>query len=148
MISILLADDDKDDCHFFMDALSELPLKTSLTIVNDGVQLIQHLEMISSNLPHMLFLDLNMPRINGFECLIEIKKNPTLKKLPVIIYSTSYNEDKASALYLGGANYYICKPSDFEELKNVVQRAITLVGQNNVQVSKENFYINKLKTAL
>lgn len=146
-IDILLADDDKDDCMFFQDALEELALATSLTIVHDGEQLMQHLSS-TSNLPLVLFLDLNMPRKNGFECLSEIKQHAVFKSLPVIIYSTSYDKDKANQLYNTGANYYICKPSNFEELKTVVKRCITLVRQNDVKPTKENFCINKINTPL
>ena len=145
-INILLADDDEDDCLFFKDALNGLTLAASLTTVHDGDQLMQHLETVAANLPDALFLDLNMPRKNGFECLTELKNNSTFKNLPVIIISTSYDEEKANLLYKEGAHYYICKPSGFEELKNVVQHAITLVGQNNKQATKEDFFINKLKS--
>ena len=147
-INILLADDDKDDCLFFKDALEELALAASLIMVHDGDQLMQHLETAAANLPHVLFLDLNMPRKNGFECLSEIKKHSTLHKLPVIIFSTSYDAEKANQLYNTGANYYICKPPDFEDLKKVVRRAIMLVKQNDEQTAKEDFYINKFKIAL
>ena len=80
-INILLADDDKYDCLFFKDVLAGLPLSTSLIIVNHGEQLMDHLSKLSTNLPHALFLDLNMPRKNGFECLKEIRKQSFLKKL-------------------------------------------------------------------
>ena len=144
-INILLADDDKDDCLFFKDALEELAPAASLIMVHDGDQLMQHLETAAANLPHVLFLDLNMPRKNGFECLVEMKKHSTLRKLPVIIFSTSYDAEKANQLYSTGANYYIRKPSDFEELKKLVCRAIMLVKQKSEQAPKEDFYINKLK---
>lgn len=144
-INILLADDDKDDCLFFKDAILELQLSVQLTTVNDGEQLMKLL-FSTKNLPHALFLDLNMPRKNGFECLMEIKKHSTLKNLPVIIYSTSYEKEKANQLYNRGAHYYICKPSDFEELKHVVNKAIMLVKENNAQPTKETFLINKLKS--
>ena len=119
-----------------------------LTTVHDGDQLMQHLEAISKNLPYALFLDLNMPRKNGFECLTEIKKHSVFNKIPVIIYSTSYDQEKANIIYREGAHYYICKPSDFEELKNMIHKAIMFLGKNNLQASKENFYINKVKSTL
>lgn len=147
MINIILADDDNDDCLLFKEALNELSLAVSLTAVHDGERLMHHLSS-SANLPHALFLDLNMPRKNGFECLTEIKNHPTLKDLPVIVYSTSYDEEKANLLYKTGAHYFICKPSDFEELKMVVHKAIMLLSQNNLQATKENFFINKFKAAL
>lgn len=147
-MNILLADDDQDDCLLFKDALEELQLLVQLTMVHDGEALIRYLERVSPNLPHALFLDLNMPRKNGFQCLAEIKKQAALKTIPVIIYSTSYEEEIANILYQTGAHYYIRKPSNFEELKNLVNKAILLVKQNKVASLKENFYINKLKAAL
>ncbi len=144
-LNILLADDDKDDCLIFKEALEELSFAATLTTVNDGEQLMQHLQTVTANLPHALFLDLNMPRKNGFDCLTEIKNNSVLNKIPVIIYSTSYDTEKANLLYNTGANYYIRKPSDFEELKKVIHQAIMLVEQNGEKASKENFFINKPK---
>ncbi|MBC7382429.1 MAG: response regulator [Bacteroidia bacterium] len=146
-IHILLADDDKDDCLFFKDVIEELSFSVSLTIVQDGEQLMQHLVTVSTNLPYALFLDMNMPRKNGLKCLTEIKNHSTLKNLPVIVFSTSYDAEKAIQLYNTGAYYFICKPSDFEELKKVIHQAILLVKQNDEQASKEKFLINKLKTA-
>lgn len=145
--NILLADDDKDDCLFFKDALDELAIDSSLKTVHDGEELLKHLETVSATLPNVLFLDLNMPRKNGFECLIEIKKNELLKTLPIIIYSTSHDEKKVNLLYDQGAHYYICKPSNFEDLKNVVYKAIKLLEQSRIQVTRESFFINKLKIA-
>ena len=145
-LNILLADDDMDDCLFFKDAIEEFKLPVQLTTVHDGEELMHHL-LSTANLPHAVFLDLNMPRKSGFECLTKIKSHPTLKNIPVVIFSTSYDREKANLLYNEGAHYYICKPSDFEELKIAVHRAITLLSQNNLQVSRENFYTNKPKTA-
>lgn len=78
-LNILLADDDSDDCLFFKEALRELLLSTNLTTVHDGEQLMQLLTNETNVLPHVLFLDLNMPRKNGFECLTEIKLSKKLK---------------------------------------------------------------------
>ena len=147
-MSILLADDDKDDCLLFKDAIEELAFAASLTMVHDGDQLMRHLERVAANIPDVLFLDLNMPRKNGFECLAEIKKHATLKKLPVVVYSTSQDERNADRLYESGAHCYIFKPSDFEELKKVVHLAITLVKQNDEQASRKDFLITKLKKVL
>ena len=68
-LNLLLADDDIDDCSFFKEVLENLPISTHLTTVHDGEQLIQLLAKETIELPHVLFLDLNMPRKNGFECL-------------------------------------------------------------------------------
>lgn len=146
-LQILLADDDLDDCLFFKQALEELALDVTITNVYDGEQLMQLLTQDDgvnnfAPLPYILFLDLNMPRKNGFECLNEIKKNSLLKNLPVIVFSTSYDEEIANQLYKNGAQFYICKPSEFNELKKVIHKAMLLVRQN-LTSTKENFILNK-----
>ena len=73
-LNILLADDDYDDCMFFKKALESLPIVSQLKMVHDGEQLMDLLLSEATTLPDILFLDLNMPRMNGMECLMEIKK--------------------------------------------------------------------------
>ena len=145
-LNILLADDDTDDCYFFKEALNESPLSTKYTAVHDGEQLMQLLTNDTYTLPHVLFLDLNMPRKNGFECLSEMKRNEKLKALPVIIYSTSYHNKIAEMLYQNGANYYISKPSEISQLKKAVQQIITLIAQGRIsQPTKEKFVLTTEK---
>jgi CheY-like chemotaxis protein len=98
-INLLLADDDVDDCDFFRDALDDYPVTTTLTIVHNGVELMKLLTQKGYKLPHALYLDLNMPRKSGFECLSEIKLNQTLKQLPVIIFSTSFDREIVKLLH-------------------------------------------------
>lgn len=147
-MNILLADDDKDDCLFFTDILATGPVDTSLTIVKDGEQLISHLAENAEILPEVIFLDLNMPRKNGYECLTEIKSNSSLNKIPVIIFSTSYDEEKANRLYDHGAHYYICKPTNYKDLQWSVQRALQLLQKSDVKPSKQDFLITKLNAIL
>ncbi len=127
-LNILLADDDVDDCIFFKKALEELLLATDVTVVNDGEKLMQQLTSKDSELPHVLFLDLNMPRKNGFECLAEIKQNEKLAALPVIIFSTSFEQGVVNQLYLSGAQYFIRKPSEFEQFKNIIHQTLFLIA--------------------
>lgn len=142
-LHLLLSDDDLDDCLFFEEALGELPVSATLTIVNDGVELMKLLSAVKQPLPHVLYLDLNMPRKNGFECLVEIKQNEILRQLPVIIFSTSFDSNAVNLLYEQGANYYICKPTNFSQLKTVIAKSIDLISEtNNVQVSKNNFVLS------
>ncbi|MCW3090921.1 MAG: response regulator receiver protein [Ferruginibacter sp.] len=129
-INLLLADDDNDDCLLFREALEELPLPTNLTTVNDGEHLMQLLADGTKTLPAMLFLDLNMPRKNGLECLTEIRLNKKLKDLPVIIYSTSFDSEMVKLLYNHGARFYIRKPAEFSKLKKVIGDAIMLTMEN------------------
>ncbi|MBZ4033353.1 response regulator [Flavobacterium sp. 17A] len=140
---LLLADDDEDDCLFFKEALDEIAIKTDLSMVHDGVQLMDFLKINAiNNLPDLIFLDLNMPRKNGIECLTEIKENETLRNLPVIIFSTSLDNDIVDNLYLKGASYYIRKPGEFSKLKTVIEKALTIASENNFkQPERANFIL-------
>ena len=141
-LNLLLADDDTDDCIFFKEALEKLPLSTHLTTVHNGEQVMQLLTKETNELPHVLFLDLNMPRKNGFECLLEIKLNKKLKQLPVIIFSTSFEQEVGNLLYKNGAQYYIRKPAEFSQLKKIIHQALKLIAQENIlQPTKENFVL-------
>lgn len=141
--NLLLADDDEDDCAFFKEALDELLLPVSLVTVNDGVQLMEALtDSLSNNLPDVLFLDLNMPRKNGYECLTEIKETEELKDLPVIIFSTSLDMEIVDLMYEKGATYYIRKPGDFSKLKKVIGNALSIASENNFkQPIREQFIL-------
>lgn len=141
-LSLLLADDDLDDCFFFKEALEDISIPTTLTTVNDGVQLMELLHAIKGPLPDALFLDLNMPLKSGFECLGEIKMDDALVNLPIIVYSTSLNVDVIDLLYQKGVQYYICKPGDYANLKKVIFEAVTLITQNrSIQPSRDRFIL-------
>ena len=141
-LNILLADDDTDDCIFFKEALEDMKKSIQLTTVHDGEQLMHLLINNENELPHVLFLDLNMPRKNGFECLLEIKLNEKLKQLPVIIFSTSFEQDVVNQLYLNGALYFIRKPSEFTQFKKIIQQTIELISRENIiHPTRENFVI-------
>ena len=139
---VLLADDDKDDCFLFQLVLEELQLNTQLTTVHDGEKLMQLLTQETNKPPTVLFLDLNMPRKNGFESLVEIKLNEKLKHIPVIIFSTSFEQEMADLLYKNGANFYIRKPSEFSELTKVIYHVLTISAKTNfAQPTKDKFLL-------
>jgi CheY-like chemotaxis protein len=141
-LNILLADDDSDDRLFFKTIVDEFPLPASLIEVHNGEQLMQFLTVAATALPDVLFLDLNMPRKNGLECLAEIKHNDKLKGLPVILYSTSAGPDVTDQLYQNGAQHFIQKPSDFLQFKRVIHYALTLIMQKaDLQRAKSNFIL-------
>lgn len=125
ILNILLADDDESDRLIFMDALNELRIKTVVHTVNDGVELMEYLANNADNLPQLLFLDLNMPRKNGFECLKEIRNNRDFSEMAIAIYSTSLAEKEIEETYLNGANVYINKPNTFESLKKALSTVVT-----------------------
>jgi CheY-like chemotaxis protein len=141
-LNVLLVDDDADDCQFFQAALIQLVIPANLTVVHDGEQLMRLLLLEDVVLPDVLFLDLNMPRKNGFECLADIKSNPKLKHLSVIVFSTSFEQEVVNRLYNSGAQYFIRKPSEFSQFKKIIQQSLALVlDGNNVQPARENFVL-------
>jgi CheY-like chemotaxis protein len=142
LLNILLADDDIDDCHFFKEALEALPQTTKLTIVHDGDSLMNLLTEKRERLPHVLFLDINMPRKNGFECLSEIKNNETLKDLPVVMFSTSSAQDKINILFKNGADVYVRKPSNFAQLVQIIHHALPMAAENIFSNGKLKYILN------
>ncbi len=139
--NILLLDDDSDDCALFSDAIKEVDSKFKLTITNDSDKLLESLSP-SSNFPELLFLDLNMPKKNGLECLSEIRQNPELKNLPVIIISTSDNQDVVNKSFEVGANYYISKPSSYSKLKQTLAHVLAFEPSQLQLHLRESFVIN------
>ena len=141
-LNLLLADDDTDDCFLFEEALGELQVPANLGIVHDGVQLMRLLTAEGKSLPDTVFLDLNMPLKSGFECLTEIMSHEKLRKLPVIIFSTSLDMDVVDLLYQHGARYYIRKPGEFEKLKKVILDAVERISQNDLpQPGRDQFIL-------
>lgn len=120
---IFLADDDKDDREFFMDALKDLPIETLVKQFGNGVDLMA--ELLSDNpLPRAIFLDLHMPLMDGFECLSDIRNISEFSDIRIIIYSTSYNQHQVNQLKEDGANQYIKKPNSFNQLKTILYQSL------------------------
>jgi CheY-like chemotaxis protein len=140
---VLLADDDSDDRILFKDAIDQIDSHITLIALEGGVELMKHLADENNPLPDLIFLDLNMPRKNGFECLEEIRKNERLKKLCVIIYSTSSQFKDILETLNKGANLYFTKPSTFQELVSRLHKTFTLNWDDfKPQVSMEKFVLS------
>ncbi len=139
--NILLADDDTDDCAFFEEALGDILLTTNFTAVHNGEQLMHHLLVDAVVLPDIIFLDLNMPRKNGFECLAEIKQHHKLKLVPVIIFSTSYEQEVVNLLYHGGAHYFIRKPAQFSKFKKIIHHALAVMASGHYRRPGEAHFV-------
>lgn len=145
MKNIFLTDDDPDDCMLFSEVLQELYPgdEPKLTIVTDGVKLINTLNDSLQNTPEVIFMDLNMPRKNGFECIEEIRKMPRFKNIPIVIFSTSSNNDIVDKTFLQGANYYICKPQSYSLLKKTIAFVLSFdMKKLSQQPLREKFVIN------
>ncbi|MBW8324458.1 MAG: response regulator [Prolixibacteraceae bacterium] len=140
---ILLADDDEDDRLFFREAFDEIKINTKVETVNDGVELMDYLTRPDITLPHILFLDLNMPRKNGMDCLRELKRIDYLKDIAVVIYSTSASDVDIEETFVQGANVYLKKPNDFNTLRKTLEAVITTNWQYQTSgLNRDNFILS------
>ena len=124
---IYLADDDRDDRMLFKEALDEIDMAFAIEDFDNGVTLMDNLLNKSKPLPDVIYLDLNMPLMNGEECLHDIKNEPELSQIPIIIYSTYVDEAAANSLQKRGADLYLEKPDSFEKLKNLLRKSLEFI---------------------
>lgn len=125
---IYLADDDIDDRDFFIDAIIEIDPDMILKVAEDGMDLIDNvLTLSAAELPEFIFLDINMPRKSGFECLEEIRNHKgSLKEVNIIMFSTSNDPENIQKALELGATFYAVKPSSFEKLKSLLKEILTM----------------------
>ena len=128
VITILLADDDPDDRQLTRDAFAENRLANVLNTVEDGEELLEYLQrrgryadQRNEPLPGLILLDLNMPRKDGREALKEIKADPTLRRIPIVVLTTSKAEEDILRTYDLGVNSYITKPVTFKSLVELIK---------------------------
>lgn len=143
-LHVILADDDDDDRLLFTEALEELPLSVDVTTFDNGVSLMDYLLKHTDELPDIIFLDLNMPLMNGEECLRDIRNEPELSKIPIIIYSTSMDHFKVIALQKNGADRYLQKPSSYSQLKNAIMHSIESVTGEGQQTADQGEFVIKI----
>ena len=127
--TVVLADDDEDDRALLQRAWRECGVASSLTTVSDGVELLEYLRHGESDgvpseppRPGLILLDLNMPRMDGREVLRELKADPMLRRIPVVVLTTSKADEDIRCSYDLGAGSYISKPVGFDELSEAVRR--------------------------
>ena len=127
-ITILMAEDDPEDRMLVQDALTESRLANDFRFVSDGEELMNYLhregpyaDPSRSPRPGLILLDLNMPRKDGREALQEIKSDPDLQAIPVVVLTTSKEEEDVACSYVTGANSYITKPVTFEKLVSIMK---------------------------
>lgn len=123
-IICFLIDDDDDDQEIFSLALNTIDENISFVTANDGIEALNKLQIEGAFTPHFIFLDLNMVRMSGRECLREIKKIPHLKNIPVIIYSTSSEQKDITETMLLGATDYIVKPPSISILTKRLEQVL------------------------
>jgi CheY-like chemotaxis protein len=127
-ITILIADDDADDRQMAKEALEECRLANHLDFVEDGVELLNYLRRKgpyatngAAQRPGLIILDLNMPKMDGREALREIKADPSLRRIPVVVMTTSKAEEDIYRTYDLGVNSFITKPVTFDGLVSVMR---------------------------
>lgn len=140
-MQIIIADDDEDDRHLFRQAIEELEHNVELKEFENGDDLLDYLlEPSTVNLPHILFLDLNMLCLKYENCLKDIRKNTKFQDMSIAIYSTSNSEKDIQETFIGGANIYITKPNDYEILKKSLREVLKINWQFHTSgLSKDTF---------
>lgn len=128
-VNILLVEDNKMDVELTMDAFREARLRNSIHVASNGEEALDYLfgravyaDREKHPLPGLILLDLKMPRVDGFEVLRQVKSSPGLKRIPVIVLTSSEEEGDRALSYDIGANSYLVKPVSFEGFLHVVQQ--------------------------
>jgi CheY-like chemotaxis protein len=140
---IYLADDDQDDRLLFKEALDEIDVAIAIEDFDNGVTLMDNLLNKNKPLPDLIYLDLNMPLMNGEECLHDIKNEPELSQIPIIIYSTYVDQAGAASLQLKGADLYLQKPDSFNKLKNLLKKSLDLIKSDSRNNRVSEFVISE-----
>jgi len=141
-LRVLLSDDDEDDRLIFKEIMDEMDKDISVNMVNNGKQLMDFLINEKNPLPDIIFLDLNMPNMNGIECLKEIRSHEKFSDISVAIYSTSSSKKDIDDTFHYGANIYITKPAAYHELKKVLKKSLSAVRLNrNSDFDRSNFVL-------
>jgi CheY-like chemotaxis protein len=124
--NIFLVEDDEDDHEFFIEAIKDIDKPTCIYMAKHGREAIDQLNSINP-LPDVIFMDINMPFMNGFECLALLKKHVRLKSIPVVILTTSNNTADAEAARALGAAFFLCKPSKLSLWKKNIMAILTFI---------------------
>lgn len=121
---IFLADDDVDDQMLFLEALAEINAAIRCIIATNGEEALNYFKQKTDQLPDFIFLDLNMPRMSGLKCLAELKKMDIIKNIPVIMYSTSAQQDYIEKSLQLGAQHFFVKPTNFSGLTQFLRQLL------------------------
>jgi CheY-like chemotaxis protein len=135
---VLMADDDKDHAMLFERIVRREYPSVQISYVQDGEQLIHFLHL---NKVDLLFLDLNMPCKDGYECLQEIRKDPSLKDLPIVVYSSSAHLSDIQKSFVHKADFYLVKPFITDHLKRAIQMILSVDWKDDPPI-KRHYFIN------
>jgi len=127
-VTILMADDDPDDYHLFKEVMEETGLKGHVHLVTNGEELMDYLHKRgiygngkAAQRPAIIILDLNMPKKDGRHVIPELKLDPVLRTIPIIVFTTSSSPEDIQYCYENGASSFIIKPGDFQSLTRLIQ---------------------------
>lgn len=139
---MILAEDDADDLELFQDALAELPFLVRVSHCQNGNELMQYLrDKHAGELPDIVFLDLNMPQKTGLECVQEIKRENRFRHVSIVILSTSADSRIVKQLYQQGADRYLFKPTNFADLKSLINRVLNLRFETRLRCTSDNDFV-------
>ncbi len=124
----MIVDDDDDDREFFCAAIAEIDDNIKCLGAINGEDALHRLKCDLEHKPDFIFLDLNMPRMNGLRCLSEIKGDTNLKDIPVIIYSTTSSQRETEQILQRGATFFINKPTSLTKLREDILQVMEKIG--------------------
>lgn len=139
--NIFLVDDDQEDRELFSEALSQVDETIRLTEITNCFKLIETLDNPEAPKPDIIFLDMDMPKFNGIECLKKLKASNRIPDLKIVVLSTYSHPQYIEEAYKNGASCYYVKPSRFPKLKEVISDALQGNWKNRLQ-NKRNFVVN------
>ena len=141
-VNIHIAEDDRDDFLALKEAIEEVLPKFNISHSRNGQEFLQKINELPP--ADLIFLDLNMPKKNGIDCLIEFRQKRKLKSTPVIIYSTSSHFEDIDACYRNGCTLYMVKPTSYKDLLNQVRKIFFRLGLPKKELlDKEMFVVKK-----
>jgi len=145
-LNLLLADDDSDDCLFFEEALAEIAPDATIQVKKDGEEVLNYLFNPQSILPDIIFLDLNMPFIDGVKCLEEIRQSNRMNDIFIVMNTTTASQREIDLSFEKGANLFLIKPNSFSELQNSIEVILNLDFKTLIQRRQREQFVFNLKS--
>jgi PleD family two-component response regulator len=137
-LHVFVADEDTADINFFRNALGEIAEEVKITLVHDGRELMEFLKLV---IPDIIFLHANMPCNGNTDCLTAVRSQPSLDKIPVLVYSDHASKIQVYKTYILGANLFISKPRYFQSLKKELLQKLSLKISEIVPQPSINDYV-------